>query len=168
MPNTFVKISTVTVGSGGAASIIFSSIPSTYTDLCLKFSTRDTSSGTNFNLYFNNIKTGGNLDTWRLYGNGASAISDSFTNQNAGYLGWQTQSSYTANTFSNNEIYIPNYAGNLFKSVSNDGVSENNATTAPQSLQAVSWRNTAAITQIEIAQAFAQYTTATLYGIKNS
>jgi len=40
MPDTFVKIATVTVGSGGAATMAFSSIPSTYTDLCIKMSSR--------------------------------------------------------------------------------------------------------------------------------
>ena len=33
MPNTFKKISTVTVGSSGAASISFTNIPQTFTDL---------------------------------------------------------------------------------------------------------------------------------------
>ena len=41
MADTFVKIATVTVGSGGAATIDFSSIPSTYTDLCIKHSLRN-------------------------------------------------------------------------------------------------------------------------------
>ena len=36
MANTYVLISSSTVGSGGAASIDFSSIPATYTDLVLK------------------------------------------------------------------------------------------------------------------------------------
>ena len=40
MATTFTKIASVTVGSGGASSIDFTSIPSTYTDLCVKLSTR--------------------------------------------------------------------------------------------------------------------------------
>ena len=36
MANTYVAIATVTVGSGGAASIDFTSIPATYTDLVVK------------------------------------------------------------------------------------------------------------------------------------
>jgi hypothetical protein len=110
-------------------------------------------------------------DTRRLYGNGSSVTSDNFTNQSAGYFGWQTQSTYTANTFSNIELYIPDYAGFNNKSISNDGVSENNATTAQQAFQAILWRNTAAITSISMTDGggnFAQYSTATLYGIKNS
>ena len=167
MADTFVKIATVTVGSGGASSIDFTSIPSTYTDLVIKLSARDTSSNTNYNLIFNNDSSA-IYDTLRLYGNGSSAFSDKFTNQNAGYIGWQTQSTYTANTFSNNEVYIPNYAGSSYKSVSNDGVSENNATAAQQTFQSVLWGSTAAINRITISQTMAQHTTATLYGIKSS
>lgn len=167
MPDTFIKIASVTVGSGGASSIDFTSIPSTYTDLVIKLSARDTGSNTNYNLNFNNDSSA-IYDTLRLYGNGSSVFSDRFTNQNAGYIGWQTQSTYTANTFSNNEVYIPNYAGSSFKSVSNDGVSENNATVAQQTFQSVLWRSTAAINRITISQTMAQHTTATLYGIKNS
>ena len=40
MANTYTLISSVTVGSGGASSIEFTSIPSTYTDLLLNFSGR--------------------------------------------------------------------------------------------------------------------------------
>ena len=37
MATTYTLISSVTVGSGGAANIEFTSIPSTYTDLLLKY-----------------------------------------------------------------------------------------------------------------------------------
>ena len=37
---TFTKIETITVGSGGAASVTFSSIPQTFTDLVMKISSR--------------------------------------------------------------------------------------------------------------------------------
>ena len=41
MAVTFTQIASVTVGSGGAASIDFTSIPSTYTDLCIKTSIKE-------------------------------------------------------------------------------------------------------------------------------
>jgi hypothetical protein len=37
MATTYEIIASVTVGSGGAANIEFTSIPATYTDLVLKF-----------------------------------------------------------------------------------------------------------------------------------
>ena len=47
MANTYVKIATVTVGSGGAANMTFSSIVGTYTDLAIKISARsDKATGT--------------------------------------------------------------------------------------------------------------------------
>ena len=51
--NTLVKIQTVTVGSGGASSIDFTSIPQTYTDLCLVYSARLTTTDTNWRLKIN-------------------------------------------------------------------------------------------------------------------
>jgi len=40
MANTYQLISSTTVGAGGASSILFSSIPATYTDLILDLSVR--------------------------------------------------------------------------------------------------------------------------------
>ena len=81
------------------------------------------------------------------------------------------EGTYTANTFSNFSTYIPNYAGSNNKSYSVDGVTENNATASYQIMYAGLWSNTAAINQITLVPDtlnFVQYTTATLYGIKNS
>lgn len=173
MANTFVKIASVTVGAGGAASMTFSSIPSTYTDLCLKISARSLYSGVdnNFTIQFNS--SGGTAYSQRvLYGTGSAAGSFSRTAQpyvDPGYLNGNTS---TSNTFGNAEIYIPNYAGSNNKSLSSDSVTENNATAADMALGAGLWANTAAITSITIADYnsnnFVQYSTATLYGIKNS
>jgi hypothetical protein len=67
-------------------------------------------------------------------------------------------------------IYIPNYAGSSNKSVSIDSVTENNATGAYSGLTAALFASTAAITSFGISTGsnFVQYSTATLYGIKNS
>jgi hypothetical protein len=77
----------------------------------------------------------------------------------------------TASTFGNGEVYIPNYAGSTNKSMSADGVSENNGTEAYTDLIANLWSNTSAITSILLypdSGTWQQYSTATLYGIKNS
>jgi len=77
----------------------------------------------------------------------------------------------TASTFGNAEIYLPNYAGNTNKSASIDMVSEQNATSTYMGLVAPLWSNTAAITSITLTGAsgnLAQYSTATLYGIKKA
>jgi hypothetical protein len=166
MANTYKAIATVTVGSGGAATMAFSSIPATYTDLVLKVSGR-TSYTTIDSIYFTFNASTANFSSRILYGDGAAA--SSFTQ--ARYAGSQTGSSQTANTFANNEIYIANYAGATYKSYSVDSVTETNGTTAYAYLAAGLWSDTAAITGITLtpnAGSFVQYSTATLYGIKKN
>jgi hypothetical protein len=164
-PN-MVAIQTVTVGSGGAASIDFINIPQTYTDLQLLVSIREETSATSVAfIKFNN--TTANRSERYLQGNGSSAVSG--TTSVLQFIACQP--SDTANTFGNASIYIPNYAGSNHKSVSSDSVSENNATGAFSRLVAGLWSNTSAINQITITTDtgdVAQYSTATLYGIKNS
>lgn len=168
MATTYEAIATVTVGSGGAANIEFTSIPGTYTDLIVKISGRNTNGGaTGIYISFNSSTS--SFSNKYLEGNGSTASSGSF----ARYVGTETASTYTANTFNNLEIYIPNYAGSTNKSFSSDTVSENNNTLAYATFNAGLWSNTAAITSIGFtisppSQTFAQYSTATLYGIKNS
>ena len=168
MAATYKLISAVTVGAGGAASIDFSSIPSTYTDLLLKISGRSNTSAIDDNLYikFNNSSTS---FTFRyLQGNGSSAYS---ATASLNYIGTISAASATSSTFGNAEIYLPNYAGSNNKSISNDTVAENNASSSSATLTATLWSNTAAINQVTVLPAsgsFVQYSTAYLYGIKSS
>jgi hypothetical protein len=168
MPLTYTLIGSNSVGSGGAASITFSSIPSTYTDLVIKLSARTTYT---FNyapidLSFNSSTTG--FSAKDLFGIGATPESQNRTNRYFVISG----ASATSNTFGSVEIYIPNYSGSSNKTFSLDGVSEDNTTSAVKSLVAGLWSNTSSITSIGLSatgsDTFVQYTTAYLYGIKNS
>ena len=170
MPNTFTLIASSTVGAGGASSIDFTSIPSTYTDLVVKMSVRNaslnvTGGGQVFYVRFNS-NTSSYSGTY-LFGQGSgtpTSASDFYV------LG--DPSDATASTFGSADVYIPNYAGSTNKSYSADSVSENNATRADAILTAALWSNTAAITSINITPAvggsLAQYSTAYLYGVKNA
>jgi hypothetical protein len=165
MPNTFELISASTVGSGGAASIDFTSIPSTFTDLCIKVSARNTSSGDIFSLSFNGSTS--SFSGIYIYYENTTVNSGSL----ARYGGRINTSSTTASTFASTDIYIPNYAGSTNKSYSSDSVSENNAAAAAGSLIAGLWANTAAITSITLTPSsanFAEFSTAYLYGVKNA
>ena len=171
MANTYTLIASSTVGAGGAATITFSSIPSTYTDLVIKLSARN-SAAAGSNWAWVGVRLNGSTSsyTWRqLYGNGSGTGSG---NGSADPLaGYATDAAVTANTFSNSETYIPNYASSNYKSMSNDAVTENNATSAINSFFATLWSNTSAVSSITLALEtgnFAQYSTAYLYGIKNS
>lgn len=164
MPNTMTLIASSTVGSGGAASIDFTSIPSTYTDLVIKFSGSATSSGGWVNITFNGSSA--NLSGKYIYANNGSVASGSIAP-----LMYSNPTAYTANTFGSGETYIPNYAGSNNKSMSIDTVNENNATASDMLLQAGLWSNTAAINRITLtpnAGNLAQYSTAYLYGVKNA
>jgi hypothetical protein len=172
MALTYTLISSVTVGAGGAASIDFTSIPSTYTDLVLKASLRTSRSANTDDLYSRfNASSSTNYSYLDLTGSGSTAASSSGSGSNAQFLSKINAASSTSSTFSNVELYIPNYAGTVNKSLSYDGISENNATEAFASLTAGLRSVTDAITQVSLLPGynnFVQYTTATLYGIKNS
>lgn len=167
MPATYNAIATVTVGSGGASTMDFSSIPSTYTDLLIKVSARsNSSSGTGLNIGFNGSTS--SFSNISLQGNGASSSSYGTFNRMSGQVNMSTD---TTNSFSSNEIYIPSYNSSVNKTYSADGINETNSTTAYMNITAGLWSNTAAITSISLASMngnFVQYSTATLYGIKNS
>jgi hypothetical protein len=165
-------IATTTVGSGGAASIDFTSIPATYTDLLVVVSHRVDRANTisDSKIQFN-ADTASNYVSLRLYGDGSAATSDQLSTT-AGYWGYSPGATATASVFSNTQIYIPNYAGSTQKSVSVDSVQENNTSAAYSHINAIRWTGTAAITSIKLfdgnATNFVQYSSASLYGIKNS
>jgi len=168
---TMTLIASNTVGSSGSSQIIFTSIPSTYTDLLLKISARDTSTGQSaygFSLVFNNDLTTSNYSGRTVVGNGTNASSGTISDYGT-TLTYNAGAS-TANTFSNDELYIPNYAGSTAKSMSIDAVTENNATTIWAQFVAKLYTPTTAISRLDIyaSGTFAQYSTFYLYGIKNS
>jgi hypothetical protein len=164
-------IATTTVGSGGASAITFTSIPQTYTDLLVLFSLRNDTTSDQFYVTLNSSTFGsGTANSSKIvYGDGSSATSRS----NVNYLGFPSPSNFTASAFGNASMYIPNYTGSTYKSVSTDSVNENNATAAYPSLSAAVFNITAAITIVSIETTgtgtkFVQYSSASLYGIKNS
>lgn len=173
MANTFELIDSYTAG-GTISSIDFSSIPSTYTDLVLKLSLRVNAGSGGYQTYVRfNGDTGSNYNWKNLLGTGSgSGISQNPGASDTGLrITISDSSGDTASTFSNAELYIPNYAGSSYKSVSADGVSENNATAATADLAAGIWNSTSAINAISIfasGASLVQYSTAYLYGVKNA
>lgn len=170
MPTTYSKIATVTVGSGGAADIQFTSIPGTYTDLKIVYSLRSDRASAIDLVYVQINGSGSNLSHRELYATGTTVGSGSDANYAS--FSYCCAANATASTFGNGEAYFTNYTSSSNKSFGSDNVSENNATTAYQALQANLRSNTAAITSIKLypvlGTQFVQYSTAYLYGIKNS
>jgi hypothetical protein len=161
------KIETVEVASP-VTSITFSSIPQGYTDLIVKISARssDGNIADGANIYLNNDTTTGNYSFRRLRGTGTSVLSDS---SSSSYRWFQVPgNTATTNTLGNLEAYIPNYTSSVYKSVSVDGITENNGTEAHASIVAGLWNSTSAITSVTIASGgnyFLTNSTATLYGV---
>jgi hypothetical protein len=166
----FESISTVTVGSGGAASVTFSSIPSTYTHLQIRAHGMLTATSAAISF---RVGTGGTPDLTtsnyyyhRLSGNGASATAGAGADilQSA----WVTGNSSTANP----EVFITDILDykntNKYKTlrmlsgVDNNGSGEIDLTSGL-------WKNTAAIDTIQLVPNtgnFAEFALFALYGIK--
>lgn len=161
--NTYVALQTQTLSST-SSSVVFSSIPQTYTDLVLVISAKNT--------------TGQNYETWlRFNSDSASNYSQTFVQNYAG----STQSGRNSNinqitpgkmnttSFDVNIININNYSNaTTYKTILSR---LNNGEFVTGALVGL-WRNTAAITRIEaFNEPGTNYTagsTFTLYGIANS
>jgi hypothetical protein len=173
MPITFKQIgSSIVVGSGGAAAIDFTSIPATYENLIIKISARINTAAIDTHLIVTFNGNSGNLYSYkRVSGNGSAPGSYSETNQTSMNLySTVNGTTSTANTFSNVEFYIPNYAGSTNKVLQVDAVLENNATTAWAIMYSGSWANTSAINRVTLtgSASFLENSTAYLYGIVKS
>ena len=167
MPNNYILLETIAL-TQTAASVTFDNLPTSgYTDLKVVVSARSTANGgQNMNLTFNSTTSG--YSDKILSGNGSAAASFSSGNTSRGGSCVMPGADFTANTFGNGEIYIPNYRGSNAKSFSSDSVSENNATLSYNQMQATLWNNSAAITNILIdlsGGSFAANSTFSLYGI---
>jgi hypothetical protein len=165
MPENYILLERTELNAS-AASVTFANIPQTgYTDLKIVASSRETSSGGIGQVLY--ISFNGSTSSFSnkfLQGNGTAAASSSI----ARFSALSTDSSATANTFANSEIYIPNYTSANYKSFSGDAVAETNATGAPMELMANLWSDTAAITSVTLTPtsgSFVANSTFSLYGI---
>lgn len=160
-------IESKTLGSA-QASIEFTNIPQTFTDLYLVTSVRSAgaSSTDNVRIQINGATSGHNSRV--LYGTGSGVGSTSDSNTSNFPFIYSGGTNFTSNTFNNASAYFPNYSGSTTKSMSSDSVMENNGTEAFQSIQAGLFNSTDAISSIKIyfaAANIAQYSSASLYGI---
>jgi len=170
---TYTLISSNTLSSS-AASVTFSSIPATYTDLVVRISVRSDVAATADTLFmqFNSITSG--YSETNLYAN--SANTPGSTNGSSlskiGAFGYFliTSASATASTFSNTEIYVPSYTASQNKPLSGFTTPENNATSYAPRVLAGLMSNTAAITGITLTCGgnFVSGSSFYLYGISNA
>jgi hypothetical protein len=158
MAATYTPIASITLGAA-AASVTFSSIPQTYTDLVLVTAGTSTS-GQQICIRFNGATT--NYSTTILTGSGSTAGSIRYTATSFMFLGYDA---YFSSGQANSIIHIMNYANaTTFKTVLSR---ENNAATGV-ALSAGTSRNTSAVTQIDAIANVGSWgsgTTFNLYGI---
>jgi len=160
--NTYTQIASTTLGSA-SASVTFSSIAGTYTDLVLVTSINEPSTGTVFIQVGNgSVDTAANYSRTFIYGDGSSAVSSRSSNLNQLYgIAAQTTSNFAvgitqfmnySNTTTNKTI--------LFRS--------NNASAVTVASVGL-WRSTSAINTIKIyadgAAVFTAGSTFNLYSI---
>ena len=162
MPSTYTPIATQTLGSA-AASVTFSSIPSTYTDLIVVINGAVTSGTANCNFQLNG-DTSTNYSRTALSGTGSAANSSRFTGSAYGMI---NDYGYLDTTYRTNMLaQFMNYSNaTTFKTVLARSNNSDNGTAATVTL----WRSTAAISTIYLyasSSTFITGSTFTLYGIK--
>ena len=166
MPSTYEPLQTYTLGSA-AATIDFTSIPATYTDLRIVLLSKSVDNGVNMNFRFNG-DSGTNYSYLYIRGDGSSASSFNQTGRSQGYF-----SDNSSNTvFNLGTLDIFSYAGSTFKTTLATFADDRNGSGYVFNTVSL-WRSTSAITSVtlgpgNISTNFAAGTTATLYGIKNA
>jgi hypothetical protein len=167
-PSSYESIATVSVGSGGASFIEFTSITSSYTHLQIRGIGRTTTGNFPTTLLYFNSDTGSNYSYHQILGDGGVAAAGA-ANQSLMVLPPTSGSTQSASVFGAMVIDILDYKDtNKYKTVRALGGTDNN-TTGQITFNSNNWRNTNAITTIKVSPGsgnFAQYTQFALYGIK--
>ena len=163
-------IGVVTVGSGGASTITFSSIPATYTHLQIRGISRNTGANSDATSYFNfNSDSASNYTIHYLQGNGSSGSATGIAPAGGSWFTDTPGTSTSSNIFATSVIDILDYANTnkfkVFRSLT--GYDANGS--GKVSLYSGLWRSTSAINSIVLVQNagnFAQNSQFALYGIK--
>jgi len=176
MNETLTKLQTVVVDASAPTSVTFSNIPQSYTDLKIVVSIRNSRSGFDrapltMRLGNGSVDTGSNYSYRDLQGIDGSTAA---TTSSGTYIqiGNTPSSTSATSTFGNMEIYIPNYTSSTAKSISVDYGDESTSTSWMVAALGGLWNNTAPINIITFqdfitSSSFLQYSTFTLYGVKN-
>ena len=173
MASTYEKIATNTLTSS-TASISFTSIPGTYTDLFVIATVQGEANGCNMQIWFNNDGAGTSYSSTVLYGSSSAAASVRNINQAKINFGTNGGMPYAnANQFGLNIYHIQNYSNTTtYKTVLGTNRSASGGYTGAGELdQAVGvWRSTNAITSVYIgvdnSKTMQVGSTITIYGIK--
>lgn len=169
----FEHIETVTVGSGGAASVTFSSIASTYKHLQIRGITRSTASAIAAEVYVRlNSDTGSNYVAHWVYGNGSNAFSGGSATSTTVMRVIQTSAANgTASCFGAFVADLLDYSStSKNKTLRTLAGYELNTTDGSIGLNSGLWmNNTTAVNAVTVSLSsgnLAQHSTISLYGVK--
>jgi hypothetical protein len=170
LPGDYESIATVTVGSGGAANVEFTSIAADWTHLQIRAISKDTTAGTGIELLYLqfNSDTGNNYATHRLEGNGTSASAGANTTTSAIRTGVNTQANSTS-IFAATIIDILDYANTNKYTTTRSLTGADKNGSGEVAIRSGVWMNTNAVTSIKLTSNvanLAQYSHFALYGIK--
>jgi hypothetical protein len=164
------SIATVTVGAGGASSIAFSSIPSTYTHLQIRGILGVASAGTTNYLQMTYNGVGGTSYSGHvLFGNGSSAGANAGNGASSSSIFAGSVSNATT-TFGGVVVDILDYANTSKYKTSRHLVGMDSNGSGSMELISGLFMNTSAISSITFTGStnFPQYSTLALYGIKGN
>jgi hypothetical protein len=169
MASTYEKIATTTLGSA-TASVTFSSISGSYTDLVLISSIKSSSNGENLEWQIGNgsVDTGSNYSRTVIDGDGTTARSTRASSTIYCQSGWYVTPSAT--NFSVSIINFQNYSNTTTYKTMLSRLSSIDGTYTGTCEDVNLWRSTSAINTIKIflsgSATYATGSTFTLYGIK--
>ena len=164
-------LSTVTVPSGGVASVTFTGIPQGYKHLQVRILAATTTAagdGAYFNIRFNS-DSGSNYSYHDLFGNGASVTASGLANQTAIY-GQRISELNLTNIFGGVIMDILDYGSvNKNKTLRSLGGYDANGSGSIYEVSGAWYNSSTAINSITFtpdANSFAQYSQFTLYGVR--
>jgi len=166
----FESIATVTVGSGGASSIEFTSIGTDWQHLQLRTLLR-TSRGVSGDVVIiqANGDTGNNYRMHRLTGNGSTAGAGSSV-YNGAYIIYCPSTTDTASVFGASIVDVLDYASSTKTSTFRSFTGFDTNSAGELWLASDLWTSTSAITSLKLVSkfgtGFVQHSTAALFGVK--
>ena len=170
-PTDYESIATTTVGGGGTAYIEFTSIPSTYKHLQVRwiFRSNRVTNPDYLKLTFNG-DTATNYSWHYLVGNGSTAVASASASADFIINRAGAGSSQAANVYGAGITDILDYADtNKYKTSRTLGGFDDNSI-GEISLQSGNWRSTSAVTSLRLTVGagtlLSQYSSFALYGIK--
>lgn len=167
----FNSIATTTVGAGGASSITFTSIPSTYTHLQVRYTARGTIADVNTDVYcwINGDTTQSKYARHYIRGNGTAASAGVSSASTVAIAGTATGGNSSASMFGVGIIDILDYTNtNKYKTTRSLSGEDQNGSGNIWFFSNL-FMDTSAVSSLTIvpqSNGFAQYSSFALYGIR--